>query len=492
MWPFSRAKRRSPPKVAQGFERLGRQRNLKLESLETREVFAVSFGSAIDIGGAGSDAVFDVAVDSAGNSYTAGYFTGTVDFDATHSLPADADILTARGSQDAFVAKYAPDDSLIWVRRMGGDYLNDLIVTDAARDVSVDAAGNVYVAGEFHETADFGATTLVSTGDKESFAAKLSVNGDFLWAKRWGTTEHNMSDGGDIDAQGNFYVVSRQGDGDLDILKYSGNGSLTWSRSLATAFWVPSDLEVNASGSVYVAGTFQGLVDFDPSSKVKYVSAGPSAAGFVLNLDTAGKFNWVTPFVGKTVNSTNGYAFAHAITLDNSGGVIVGGLYRNTVDFNPSTVTTTLDPLSGAFVAKLNTSGGLAWARAFTNNGSGVPTNSTTALTTDSAGNIYATGYFQQSIDLDPGAASDIRTTNGSSDVFIAKLTATGNYIWGETLGGVSGESSHGVAVDNAGNVHMAISYSDQVDFDPSPTTTQLFGSPGAKRNGLRLRLSQA
>ncbi|MFO0915120.1 MAG: SBBP repeat-containing protein [Pirellulales bacterium] len=471
--------------------RIAPTRHRRIEWLERREVMTASFGSAVDIGGSGSDAVFDVAVDFAGNSYATGYFSGTVDFDLSHSLADNADILASRGTHDAFVAKYAPDDSLIWVRRMGGDYLYEVSVTDAARDITVDSVGNVYVAGEFHETADFGGTTLTAVGGKDSFATKLSGNGDFLWAKRWGTTENDQSDGADVDGQGNFYVVSRQGDGDYDILKYSSSGSEVWTRSLIGTYWVPADLAVSSSGSVYVAGTFDGTVDFDPSAKTKNVSAGLMTAAFVLNLDAAGKFKWVTPFVGKTVNGSNGYAFAASVAVDNSGGVVVGGLYRNTVDFNPSSSTTTLNPVGGAYIARLNGTGGLSWAKTLTNAGSGGYT-STTALAVDASGSIYVAGGFAGSIDLDPGTPSLIHSTNGDTDVFVVKLTASGNFVWGETFGGVRSESALGIDVASNGDVYVAISYADQVDFDPSPLDSYLVGSPGAARNGLRLRLLQS
>jgi hypothetical protein len=400
-------------------------------------------------------------------------------------------MLTARGSQDAFIAKYAPDDSLLWVRRMGGDYTDPGLVTDACRDVSVDSSGNVFVAGEFHATADFGSTTLTSAGGKDAFVTKLSASGNFLWTKRWGTMEDDQSYGGDVDAQGNVYAVSMQADGGYDIVKFTAAGSQSWTRSLTGTSWTAPDLDVSPTGSVYVAGTFEGRVDFDPSTKTKYISSGPSRAAFVLNLDAAGKYKWITPFVGRTVNSTSGYAFAHSVTVDAGGNVVVGGQYRNTVDFNPGSAVTTLDPVGGAFIAKLNASGGLVWARALANAGStSGPT--TYGLATDAAGNIYASGTFSGSVDLDPGAGADIRTTVGSTDVFVAKLTAAGNYVWGETFGGVGSDSSLGIAVDSAGDVHVAMFYADQVDFDPSPLASYTLGSPGGARNGLRLKLRQS
>src|SRR5262249_5859359 len=144
---------------------------------------------------AGSTNAWDVATDAAGNSYVTGWFSGTVDFDQAAAHAGNNDILTARGgTRDAFVAKYAPDDTLKWVTRMGGD--SD---ADVGHAIDVDNSGNVYVTGQFLGTADFGSTTLTSAGDTDGFVAKLNGGGTVQWAKRWGTTVGNDALGVGVD-----------------------------------------------------------------------------------------------------------------------------------------------------------------------------------------------------------------------------------------------------------------------------------------------------
>ena len=96
-----------------------------------------------------------IAVDSAGNNYVAGRYSGTVDFDPTHTNPAA--ILTStpadpdQSPEDAFVAKYDTAGNFVWVVSLGGGGDDD------AKGVAVDAAGNVSVTGYFANTAAFGA-----------------------------------------------------------------------------------------------------------------------------------------------------------------------------------------------------------------------------------------------------------------------------------------------------------------------------------------------
>jgi len=71
------------------------------------------------------------------------------------------------------------------------------------------------------------------------------------------------------------------------------------------------------------------------------------------------------------------------------------------------------------------------------------------------------------------------------------KLTAAGNYSWGETFGGTGSDYGYGIAVDPTGAVHLAGSYEGTVDFDPNPLATYNLTTPGTFANAFRLRLLQ-
>ena len=461
------------------------RRRQRIEALEDRSVLSATFGSAVTIGnGFANSSALDIATDSAGNSYVSGTFAGTVDFDLNHVHLGDTDIVTARGSGDAYVAKYAADDSLVWVQRMGGDALS----ADIASEIAVDSSG-VYVVGAFLNSADFGATTLTSVGDSDKFVAKLDNTGNFQWVQQWDGISGTGTRGMDVDAAGSIYVLtSRLGDA-YDILKFSPSGAAVWSKTIVNRSMLTSaDLTVNAAGSVYIAGSFDGTVDFDPGTKFKNVSSGSARAGFVLKLDTNGSFNWVSPFIGKKVGSTNGASGATSITLDGSGNIVVGGTFNGTVDFNPGSGTTYLTSQSAGFITKLNSSGGLVWAKPLL----GDVSTFVYGLDTDSVGNIYATGTFHGTVDLDPGAGVYSRITVGQGDIFVMKLNSMGNLMWAESFGGHGNDVSSGIAVDAIGDVYMAGSYREPFDVNPDPLATELLPGDASFNRGLRLRLQQS
>src|ERR1035437_3168162 len=95
-------------------------------------------GFSAVLGGAGQDYAASVATDSKGNIYVAG-LTYSPDFPVTPGALQTK--IGSVGTSDAFVAKFAPDGTLLWSTFLGGSG------DDWATSVAVDAAGNVLVTG---------------------------------------------------------------------------------------------------------------------------------------------------------------------------------------------------------------------------------------------------------------------------------------------------------------------------------------------------------
>ncbi len=483
---------------------------LAAERLEDRNVPSTDFVSALGVGNAtGGSSSRDLAVDAAGNRYTTGSFIDTLDFDPGRTHANDADVLTAVGTGDAYVAKYAPDNSLVWARRMGGDVVRTPnpgatpSAVDVGRSVALDAAGNVYVAGEFEGTAEFGLVTLTSAGKADGFVTKIDPNGTILWASRWGNENTQTVGGVGVDAAGNAYATSFDWGPNnttsatgLDVVKFSPTGATAWTRWFNTQVGSSSsDLAVDAAGNVFVASYFRGLMDFDPGPKSKLIASGPSYSGFALKLTSAGALDWVAPFVGQSGNPTHGSSMAQSITLDGDGNVIVGGNYNGPVDFNPGNGTTTLPVAGGAFIAKLTSRGGLTWAKAVEKAGTGGSTTVfVNGLETDAAGNVYATGTFSGSngggtVDFDPGAGTATRTTAGGNDIYVLKLTTAGNFGWVETFGSTGNDNAYGLALDADGFIHLSGAFVGTIDFDPDPNVAFDLTTPGTFSNFFLVKL---
>jgi hypothetical protein len=477
----------SSPVPTKGRQDRRKTRRLVLETLENRQVFAADFDSAFGVGNAtGHSDAQDVAVDTAGNSYITGTFTGTTDFDPARTNAGNTDILTARGGTDAFVAKYAPDNSLIWAKRMGGT------ADDFGSKIAVDGSGNVYVTGSFTGTGDFGSVNLTSTGLSDGFVSKLNSSGSTLWAKRWGAAlTFDTGFGVGVDAKGNVYAAGQRNyqsyvNYGVEVFKFSPSGSTVWTKYVSTRSVNSGDMTVDAAGSVFVAAKFNGTVDFDPGSRIRNVSSGASEAAFVLKLTTKGDFSWVSPI---TSLSTTSFVTAKSLALDGGGNVIVGGQYDDSVDFDPRNGTTILPTGGGGYITKLSNTGALVWAKSLENG----KIAEVSGLAVDALGSIYATGTFNGTIDLDPGIGMQTRTSAGGFDILALKLSPDGTFVWGTTIGGTGyTDVGRGIAVDSVGTVYIAGAYRGTVDFDPDPIDAHLLVNPGTFTNLYLLKLKQS
>jgi hypothetical protein len=89
---------------------------------------------------------------------------------------------------------------------------------------------------------------------------------------------------------------------------------------------------------------------------------------------------------------------------------------------------------------------------------------------TDAAGNSYITGIYHNTVDFNPGAGVFNMTSQGSNDVFIVKLDASGNFVWAKSLGGLSDDKSNAIAV-GSGKLFITGRFAGTADFDPGSGT---------------------
>lgn len=102
----------------------------------------------------------------------------------------------------------------------------------------------------------------------------------------------------------------------------------------------------------------------------------------------------------------------------------------------------------------------------------------------DAAGNYYLTGGFTLTMDANPGVGVNNLTAAGSTDMFVIKVSAQGDYLWSFKVGGQWTENAQDLSLDAAGNLVIVGRFSGTVDFDPSAAGVANLsskGSPGSR-----------
>ncbi|MBX2923770.1 MAG: T9SS type A sorting domain-containing protein [Chitinophagaceae bacterium] len=160
------------------------------------------------------------------------------------------------------------------------------------------------------------------------------------------------------------------------------------------------------------------------------------------------------------------------VVADAAGNVYTTGHFGGTADFDPGpgTFYLTTDGADDAYVSKLDVNGDFVWAIRI----GGDATNYGRSVAVDAGGNVYVAGYFSGTVDFDPGSTIFNIASNGQYDIFIAKIDASGNFIWAKNIGGNFSDLAYAMTLDLSGNICMTGVFVGEVDFDPGPGTYNL------------------
>lgn len=234
-------------------------------------------------GGSGNDWARDFATSSSEDIYITGNYSNTVDFD----LSSNTLELTSNGNEDIFVCKLNSLGEFVWAKSIGGtasERPNKLVFTDNN--------SSIYIVGFFGSTVDFdpniGLNELTSNGDIDAFVLKLDNSGNYVWASNIGgilddeglsiseDDQSNIIVGGSFQETATILPLisnpansSLTSSGNLDafICKFDLNGIVQWSQNIGgTGNDRCFDLSLSGSTNLYVTGSFEASVDFDPSN----------------------------------------------------------------------------------------------------------------------------------------------------------------------------------------------------------------------------------
>ncbi len=249
------------------------------------------------LGGSNGENGGEIAIDAAQSAYVAG-FTISQDFPFTNgyeAYPGDG--------INGFVAKLSPNGtSLVYATYLGGSSV------DSISGIAVDSSLSAYVTGETFST-NFpyaGYQSMMFGGVSSAFLTKLSPTGDTVVYSTSLGIETTIGTGVSVDSAGNAYVAGtfcspcEAPHPDLAfVAKTSPTGKLAYLKYLAGTNG-NSDAAAIANdpdGNVYVVGS---------TSSTNFPGAPPltpnPTAGFLVKLDKDGNGPLYTVFLGAQIN----------------------------------------------------------------------------------------------------------------------------------------------------------------------------------------------
>ncbi|MCL5671222.1 MAG: SBBP repeat-containing protein, partial [Acidobacteria bacterium] len=325
------------------------------------------------LGGTGDDFASDIAADSNGNAYVAG-FTSAANFPTTYGALQTS---FGGGPFDGFVAKVGPSGTtLVYSTYLGGGG------EDHVAAIALDASGNAYLTGQTNSpnfptqggfqpayTATTRGSALSNFPCFEAFVSKLNSAGTALiYSSYLGGTAASYGNGIALDSSWNAYVAGWTTSKDFPITPsayetaYAGSDEAFVAKvtpagdALAYATYlgdtnpdIANAIAVDASGNAYVVGYAYGG-GFPVVSPLQMNSGGFYDA-IVAELNASGSGLVQSTYLGGT-----GDDYANDLALDASGNLYVAGATFS-ADFPTTTSALTTAYTGGsydAWVAKIS------------------------------------------------------------------------------------------------------------------------------------------
>jgi hypothetical protein len=265
----------------------------------------------------------------------------------------------------------------------------------------------------------------------------------YEWAKTFGTVTGSSASGIDVvsDSKNNSYWLGGfSGTVDFNpavgvfnltasfnsayIVKLDSAGNFLWAKQFdCSSYFGVADLHIDTKDNMYVTGSFNGILDCDPTSGISNITSAGLDDAFLCKIDTSGALIW-KKHIGSTTKEVG-----KKIGTDTTGNVILTGQFINTVDFDPGVGTYNLTSTTvnssftvNTYILKLNRFGDFVWAGSIA---AGVD-----AISVEKVGNIVLTGLTSDVVDIDPSLSvvNNIGIINAQMTYFL-KLDSAGVYL---------------------------------------------------------------
>lgn len=387
-----------------------------------------------NLGGAGYDEGYGIAVDYQGNAYVTGV-TSANNFPTTTGAYDSG----ANGNKDAFLAKYSPTGSLLYATYLGGTG------NDSGNAVAVDG-GLAYVTGET-ESKDFPGITRSNT-DSDVFVAAFSLTGNSLrYTARIGGNDFDAAYGIAIQGLeayivGDTYSTNLAGAScsqglnrpDMLVARLNAAGAVAYTTCVGGDGLESGAAVAVRDGVAYVTGETQ-------SSNFPAGTLQGASDILVATVNSSGALTSSARFGGDAEDAGKG------IALDGSGNIYVAGSTSSAGGFPVSPGA--FGGVTDGLVVKLQPTLAPVFATYLGGTGEDVAER----LTVDTVNALYVGGDTTGDFPITTGAYDT--SANGELDIFVARMDLNGSaankVAYASYLGTANEDWTGGVATDTGG-----------------------------------------
>jgi hypothetical protein len=327
-----------------------------------------------------------------------------------------------------------------------------------------DVFGNIYTSGYFGygptstNYGVFAGDTLYVAGISDIFVASFNQSGNDRWGKKAGGGSLNSFEYGSlISLKGDsslilygvykdmlmidtFTLAGNQSNFDFFISKINYGGKCVWAKKADSLiagggiYTMDSDL----SGRPYLVGSTSGaLLDtFNLPIGI-----------FAARIDSDGDFIWAKK-ISQRSQSSDWQIQA------TSSGFLATSVFVDTIIID--TITVMSQGGTDIIIASFDSLGSVQWVKTF----GGPNFQHKAKLSLDIGGNIYISGYFNDSIYF-----NSTLLVNSGKDAFLAKFDPLGNFLWAQQLHSTGDTEINDLNSDDEGNVYITGKFRQSASF---------------------------
>ncbi len=331
---------------------------------------------------------------------------------------------------------------------------------DQSIDITNDPDGNAYVCGSFFGPWDFGTQQFPFVSATVGLA-KYNSNGDVLWAEK--IPAETAGPGGIFCGSNHVYVAIGR-----TLAKYTLDGDTVWTRTAPTnpAYYLQyRDVKVDIWGCVLVTGQFKGSITFGTTTLSSSSINDPDI--FLVMYDADGNVEWAKQ--AGAVSTPGQVDIGLGIATTEHGEVYLVGKYNGKAGFETDSVSAGA-AIEGLFVAKYTNTGVFQWVK-----GSSGPLGATAtahSIAVLANGDLLIGGNYGIGLTF-----ADTTLNTFGSDVLVARLTSDGARRWmkrSDTF--ATSALSYALATNATGTAaYSGGQFSTDITFGPN-TLTIAFG----------------
>lgn len=398
--------------------------------------------------------IMEMVNDEDGNLYVTGYFGDS--WTTSTSLSLGDFNITSQGSSDIFIAKANSTGEWLWVKTAGSTG------GDGGYHISVTPNSEIIVYGTFSGTVSFGDTQLT---EGDLFVSKIDSEGVWQWAIE---ADSGSADPGGltVDQNSNAYITgaflndatfgsySFENDGNFDgfVAKISPEGDWLFANHIGGNYnQKPQYTSIDNENNIIVYGTF--------TIEAKFATMNLSTEGntvvFVAKMNASGAWLWINTAGGESRYDSD------ALDVDDEGNVFIAGEFRGEATFGNQTLESPEGNYeSEAFISKLSSDGDWLWS--FRVEKAPDTRLLIRDITLNLNGDLLVAGEFEEYLDLGTVNLTAFR----SDDLFFGSLNGTGEWQWAVAYGGKSYDQADLLSVDSSANIHIAGVYHYEIQIE--------------------------